>query len=180
MTEQKLIMTVEATVESCTTPKATRCFFKYTFCHGLNWSIAGGANDGVSQEARTDSNNICIWNYPINISFRADKPFGWPQVVFSVSGKNQFGNNVVVGFGAVHIPTSSGRFELDIPLFAPQHTSLMQKLVSKITGDSPEFIRLEYLGSGDSRDVSKTESQGSIKMTLNVLLGGTSNLDLVM
>lgn len=177
--EQKLIMTVEGQIKSCTTPKASTMYLKYGFYHGNGWSLAAGPSEGNTQNAKLDLNNEAIWNFPFTASFKAERPFGWPQIVVSVYGTNKFGNNVVVGYGCIHLPTFNGRHELEIPLFTPASTSLMQKLISKITGDSPTFSSpLSYLSGGDSREVAKTESQGFVRLTLNVLIGGAEGLDL--
>ena len=180
MAEQKLIMTVEGQVQCCTNPRASDLYFKFEYCHGPGWSIAAGPNTGTSQASKIDANNVCVWNFPINVAFKAERPHGWPQIVFSVFGKNVFGKDVVVGYGAVHIPTSQGRHVLEVPLFAPASSSIMQKLISLISGETPEFLNVNYIAEGESREVVKTESQGEIKLALNVLIGGTDTLDLIL
>ncbi|EAX83364.1 B9 protein [Trichomonas vaginalis G3] len=180
MAEQKLILTVEGQVECCTDPKANGLFFTYGFSHGPGWSIAVGAKEGTSQASSIDNNNMCIWNYPFNVAFKAERPFGWPQMVFAIYGKNAFGSTVVAGYGAIHLPTTQGLHKLEIPLFAPASTSLMQKLIAKITGQTTEFINLNFIAGGEARDLTRTESQGTLKMTLNVLIGGTQALDLIL
>lgn len=180
MAEQKLIVTVEGEIEYCTDPKANQLFFTFGYSHGPGWSIALGPKEGTSQAATIDNNNICTWNYPINVAFKAERPFGWPQMVFAIYGKNAFGSNVVAGYGAIHLPTTQGLHKLEIPLFAPASTSLMQKLIARLTGQTTEFINLNFIAGGESRDLTRTESQGILHVSLNVLIGGTQALDLVL
>lgn len=180
MAEQKLIVTVEGQVQRCIDPKASDLYFKFEYSHGNGWSIASGPNTGTSQASKLDPDNVCVWNFPLNVAFKAERPYGWPQIIFSVFGKNGFGKDVVVGYGAVHIPTTQGRHVIQVPLFAPASTSIMQKLISLFSGETPEFINVNFIGGGESREVAKTESQGTIELVLNVLIGGTETLDLII
>nr|XP_020040160.1 B9 domain-containing protein 1 isoform X4 [Castor canadensis] len=51
-------------------------------------------------------------------------------IVLSVYGPDVFGNDVVRGYGAVHVPFSPGRHKRTIPMFVPESTSKLQKFTS--------------------------------------------------
>lgn len=53
-------------------------------------------------------NKKMVWNYPVDLTYRSLNPFGWPQLVVSVTGPDFFGRSVVRGYGSVHVPTSPG------------------------------------------------------------------------
>ena len=56
-----------------------------------------------------------------------------PQIVISCYGPDAFGNDVVRGYGAVHVPITPGKHTLTVPMFVPVSTSKLQK-----------FTRLAY------------------------------------
>ena len=50
-----------------------------------------------------------VWNFPIDLTFKAHNAFGWPKLYFSVSGLDMWGKDIVQGYGFVHIPCGPGR-----------------------------------------------------------------------
>ena len=54
--------------------------------------------------------------------------FTGPQIVISCYGPDVFGNDVVRGYGAVHIPMTPGKHQLTVPMFVPISASKLQKL----------------------------------------------------
>ena len=179
MNEQNLILIIEGQIQNCDTPKATDIYCKFGYTYGSCWSLASGYSEGVTQLSKVNNANRCIWNYPLNVSFKAERPFGWPQIVIAVYGKNPIGVDMVVGYGVIHLPTNKGIHNVEIPLFSPSSASLMQKIIGLFTGSSPEFINLNFIAGGEAREVTKTESQGTLRLSFNVILGGLETLDLI-
>uniref|UniRef100_A0A8C5PT56 B9 domain-containing protein 1 n=1 Tax=Leptobrachium leishanense TaxID=445787 RepID=A0A8C5PT56_9ANUR len=66
---------------------------------------------------------------------RADRERGGPQIVISVYGPDIFGNDVVRGYGAVHLPFTSGRHKKNIPMFVPESSSHLQKFTRICTSN---------------------------------------------
>ena len=70
-----------------------------------------------------DGKQRLVWNFPLDITFRSTSPYGWPQLVVSVYGLDGLGNDVVRGYGAVHVPVSNAMqhpyVTLKIPVFVP-------------------------------------------------------------
>ncbi|XP_069917637.1 B9 domain-containing protein 1 isoform X4 [Oryctolagus cuniculus] len=91
-----------------------------------------GLEEGISQITckSQDVRQALVWNFPIDVTFKSTNPFGWPQMVLSVYGPDVFGNDVVRGYGAVHVPFSPGRYRKTIPMFVPESTSKLQKFTS--------------------------------------------------
>ncbi|CAJ0915141.1 unnamed protein product [Ranitomeya imitator] len=73
--------------------------------------VHGGVEEGISQIASKNRavTQSVVWNFPVEITFKSTNPFGWPQIVISVYGPDAFGNDVVRGYGAVHLPFTPGR-----------------------------------------------------------------------
>ena len=110
---------------------------------------------------------------PLDITFRSTSPFGWPQLVVSVYGLDSLGNDVVRGYGVIHIPLSSTvnvpYVTLKIPVFVPESASLMQKLAGFVMGRRPEFVDPRVVASGEGRDVTRVQSQGFVTVQLSVV-----------
>ncbi|XP_026987001.1 B9 domain-containing protein 1 isoform X9 [Sagmatias obliquidens] len=64
---------------------------------------------------------------PSTSPLRAPTP---TAIVLSVYGPDMFGNDVVRGYGAVHVPFSPGRHKKTIPMFVPESVSKLQKFTS--------------------------------------------------
>ena len=179
MTSPELVLSVQGQLLSCTADNATDLFSKFAYNTGPDWKIISGCDAGVSQTARTDLEHVCVWNYPIDAVFKSPRPFGWPQVIVSVYGVNLFGNETVVGYGAFHLPTSSGHTAFNVPLFS-RAPSTTEKFVSWFTGHMPEAISFNFIAGGDSREIIKTESHGFVRVSFDVVISGLKKLDLTV
>lgn len=86
-------------------------YCKYSYVYGIDWKQVGGVHEGLSarcERQRFGNAEITI-AMPIEATFTSTSPFGWPQIVLTCYGSDFFGNDVVCGYGAVHIPTVPGR-----------------------------------------------------------------------
>ena len=157
-------------IESAVFPEFDDIYCKFSFVYGDDWAVSAGLEEGISQTARktTDERQLSVWNFPIDITFRSTNPFGWPQIVISCYGLDIFGRDVVRGYGAVHLPISPGKHTQIIPMFVPESSSKMQKLVSWFLGRHPEFIDPKVVAHNEGRWVTRVRSQGHVKVVLNV------------
>ncbi|XP_070250311.1 B9 domain-containing protein 1 isoform X3 [Myotis yumanensis] len=126
------LLMVSGQVESAQFPEYDDLYCKYCFVYGHDWAPTAGLEEGISQitSKSQDVRQALVWNFPIDVTFKSTNPFGWPQVVLSVYGPDVFGNDVVRGYGAVHVPFSPGRHKRTIPMFVPESTSKLQKFTS--------------------------------------------------
>ncbi|KAM9748759.1 B9 domain-containing protein 1 isoform 3-T3 [Dama dama] len=154
---------------------------------------AQGLEEGISQitSKSQDARRALVWNFPIDVTFKSTNPYGWPQIVLSVYGPDVFGNDVVRGYGAVHVPLSPGRHKKTIPMFVPESTSKLQKF-TRTTAESPDLVPLptpkdgcrtlgwfmgrrpEYtdpkvVAQGEGREVTRVRSQGFVTLLFNVV-----------
>ena len=175
----QISVSISGQIVSCTVKNSSDIFCKYSIQAGHEWSIVSGIDDGVTQGARSDLENNAIWNYPIEVIYQSPKPCGWPQLIVAVYGENLFGNETVIGYGAVHIPMQPGHHELNVPLFSRVPSSFSQRFKSWFTGSMPETISFSFLAGGDSREIIKTESNGYITVSFDIILTGLNKLDIL-
>ena len=91
----------------------------------------------------------------------------------SVYGLDSLGNDIVRGYGAVHVPVTSAMnspyVTLKIPVFVPESASFVQKLAGWLMGRRPEFVDPRVVASGEGRDVTRVTSQGFVTVQLSVV-----------
>ncbi len=58
----------------------------------------------------TGPEQLLVWNYPLDLTYKSTNAFGWPQIVVSVYGLDAFGRDVIKGYGCIHLPTCAGRW----------------------------------------------------------------------
>nr|XP_033770671.1 B9 domain-containing protein 1 isoform X2 [Geotrypetes seraphini]XP_033770672.1 B9 domain-containing protein 1 isoform X2 [Geotrypetes seraphini] len=90
-------------------------------------------------------------------------------IVVSVYGPDVFGNDVVRGYGAVHVPFTPGRHRRTIPMFVPESSSKLQKFTSWFMGRRPEFTDPKLVAQGEGREVTRVRSQGFVTISFNVV-----------
>ncbi|XP_063790953.1 B9 domain-containing protein 1 isoform X1 [Pseudophryne corroboree] len=164
------LLNVTGQIESAEFPEFDDLYCKYCFVYGHDWAPTSGVEEGISQIASRNRSikKSVVWNFPIEITFKSTNPFGWPQIVVSVYGPDVFGNDVVRGYGAVHLPFTPGRHKKTIPMFVPESSSRLQKFTSWLTGRRPEFTDPKVVAQGDGREVTRVRSQGFLTLSFNV------------
>lgn len=88
----------------------------------------------------------------------------------SVYGFDFFGNDVVRGYGATHIPPIAGMHRKRVPMFVPQSSSLVHQITSWFTGRKPEFIDPKVVAQSEGREVIRVSSNGYLNVVFNVVL----------
>lgn len=152
-------------------------YCKYSFNYGLDWSTSHGLEHGISQIAQKgtgDQNDVFVWNYPIEATFRSTNVHGWPQIVLSVYGINAIGKDVIRGYGCVHMPISPGRHVRYVRLYTPMSSSKCQQLQAWLTANPPEFFDAKFTAQTRGREVTRVNSKGMAKLVVNV---STRNLE---
>nr|XP_033770669.1 B9 domain-containing protein 1 isoform X1 [Geotrypetes seraphini] len=127
------LLMVNGQIESANFPEFDELYCKYCFVYGQDWAPTAGLEEGISQITSKNPGiqQTMVWNFPLDISFKSTNPYGWPQIVVSVYGPDVFGNDVVRGYGAVHVPFTPGRHRRTIPMFVPESSSKLQKFTRK-------------------------------------------------
>ncbi|KAJ3601393.1 hypothetical protein NHX12_032362, partial [Muraenolepis orangiensis] len=131
-------------------PEYDDLYCKYCFVYGHDWAPTSGLEEGISQitsKSRLSPHRL-IWNFPLEITFKSTNPSGWPQIVVSVYGPDTFGNDVVRGYGATHVPFSPGHW---------------------LMGRRPEYTDPKVVAQGEGREVTRVRSQGLVTISFNIV-----------
>ncbi|XP_055934763.1 B9 domain-containing protein 1-like [Argiope bruennichi] len=174
--ENSFLLMVTGQIESAEFPEIDDIYCKHCFVYGSDWMVTEGIEEGISQISKKseDETGQFTFNFPLDISFKSTNPFGWPQLVVSMYGIDFFGNDIVRGYGSVHVPISAGRHKRRIAMFVPESSSMLQKFTSWLIGRRPEFIDPRVVAQGEGRDVTKVRSQGYVTVLFNVI---TKNIE---
>ena len=158
-------------------------YCRYTFSHGEDWLVARGVEEGITQMSTVGASGneastaLAVWNFPVDVTFRATGVYGWPQIVLSVYGTDAFGrSDMIVGYGAAHLPMAPGRHEIYIRTFRPLASSLFGRFQSWAMGARPEFRDSQFPSKGEGRDVTRVQSYGCTKVVVDVTLQGMEEL----
>ncbi|XP_075998875.1 B9 domain-containing protein 1 [Genypterus blacodes] len=165
------LLTVNGQIEGANFPQFDELYCKYCFVYGHDWAPTSGLEEGISQitcKGKPSSHKL-IWNFPLEITFKSTNPSGWPQIVVSVYGPDTFGNDVVRGYGATHIPFTPGQHTRTIPMFVPESTSRLQKFTSWLLGRRPEYTDAKVVAQGEGREVTRVCSQGFVSLSFNIV-----------
>ncbi|KAI9334511.1 B9 domain-containing protein 1 [Zopfochytrium polystomum] len=186
MSSSSFSLVVVGQLESALFPDHDSLYCKFSFVYGPDWMVVSGLEDGLTQIAKAPTfatfsqsmystgtfSRTCVWNFPVDVVFKTTNPFGWPQMIVCVYGLDEFGRDVVRGYGSVRLPLQSGRHTLYVPTFVPIATSPLNGLLSWLTGRLPEFLDSRFVSHNKGREVTRVRSQGTIKIQLSVATKG--------
>ncbi|KAI8915537.1 B9 domain-containing protein [Gorgonomyces haynaldii] len=148
-------------IESAYLPEYDNLYCKFGFEYGPDWT---GIEEGISQFAKQYEQTTwatsgpvkpCVWNFPFDVSFKSTNFYGWPQLVVTVYGLDQFGRDVVRGYGSFRLPTKQGTFTEYVPVFVPVATSPFNQLYGWLLGRLPEFIDSKFPAKHTGREITR-------------------------
>ena len=150
-------------------------YCKYNFSYGQDWEIIHGTNSGITQVARMQNiflhgmNDLSlVFNFPIEISFKATSAYGWPRISVQLYSTDFIGRDIIRGYGCLLCPLSSGHYTKNIYIYRPVSSSPWRRFLHWITGTPPEFIDDNFVAQDKSRHLVTVASDGIVKITLNV------------
>ena len=150
-------------------------YCRYAFVSGPDWVVVNGLETGLSQSAVLNPsrpNQNLIWNFPLDISFKATNPFGWPCLAVSIYGVDFLGRDVVRGYGSVMVPITPGEHTLSLQCYAPMASSWFNQWTAWIWGNPPEFYDPRIVAMPEGREVTRVQSTGTVNFKLNVTTRG--------
>lgn len=139
----------------------------------MDWEKEEGCDSGQSQySCRGEGNyDYMVWNMPFELSYRSLNPYGWPQLVITCYSTNFFGSELIKGYGVVHVPTQPGRHERTVHIFSPITSSVIGNFLGILKGQKAELKNApKVIASGDGREITRTKSEGTIKIVFQVTL----------
>ncbi|KAJ0000815.1 hypothetical protein NQD34_005835 [Periophthalmus magnuspinnatus] len=164
------LLTVNGQIEAGNFPEYDNLYCKYCYVYGNDWTPTFGLEEGITQiTCKGSQSNKLIWNFPLETTFKSTSPSGWPQLVVSVYGPDVFGNDVVRGYGATHIPITPGQHSRTIPMFVPEPTWRLQKFTSWLLGRRPEYTDPKVVAQGEGRGVTRVRSQGFVTVSFHIM-----------
>uniref|UniRef100_A0A915JL71 B9 domain-containing protein 1 n=1 Tax=Romanomermis culicivorax TaxID=13658 RepID=A0A915JL71_ROMCU len=177
---QNFIYLANGQIENAEFPHLQTLYLKYLFVTGADWSIISGIEEGITQVCRTNEvsnhkNNFVI-NFPFEIGFKSTNPFGWPQIVLCCYGSDFFGNDVIRGYGACHIPISAGSHKTRIPMFVPDSSSIVQRFLGWLLSRRPELINPSSIAKAENREAMHMKTQGFVDVVWNIVTKDTKKL----
>mmetsp|Transcript_9595 Transcript_9595/g.8579 ORF Transcript_9595/g.8579 Transcript_9595/m.8579 type:complete len:189 (-) Transcript_9595:12-578(-) len=174
MNKQQLVVNCLGYIESGEFGDLNDLYCRYNFHIGPDWTIIGGIDSGISQTSvkRFYHNSDIIWNFPIDISFKSTNIFGWPRLVISVYGLDYFGRDVIRGYGSALIPLVNGSHAIDVEMYSPIASSLLNQVFSWVFGNPPEFFDSKIVALSEGREVTRVQYAGRIRIKLNIKTKG--------
>ncbi|CAG9827415.1 unnamed protein product [Diabrotica balteata] len=94
-------------------------FFKYFWTVGNNWKLIAGKKEGQTQVSWSQFDNICRWDFPIDVHLVTTGIKGWPKIYIEVYHFDWLGRAHIFGYGTVTVPTSPGSYTLDCYTWRP-------------------------------------------------------------
>lgn len=90
----------------------------------------------------------------------------------SVYGIDSVGNDVIRGYGWLHLPTQPGWHRLSIRLFSPQSSTLLDRILNWfVESRRPEFVDSRMVAGDEGRHLVtvQNEPESVVNLTLNIL-----------
>ncbi|TKR81685.1 hypothetical protein L596_015517 [Steinernema carpocapsae] len=170
-TSSSFLLMITGQIETADFPAVNSIYCKYSYVFGPDWSQIGGVHEAISStcEKGEISHRITL-SLPIEATFSSTSPHRWPQIVLSCYGPDFFNNDVIRGYGAVHLPTTPGTHERKVPMFVPEASTKIQEFLGYLTGKRPEFVDPKIVGTHEGREATRVRTQGLIKITFNAII----------
>ena len=136
----------------------------YEFVSGEKWAKEDGIIKGSTQYSCKGEGIYNYYSYGLNfeISYRSTDPFGWPQLVLNCFTVDSNGNQIVKGYGCVHVPTSTGRHKRKVHIFRPtENSNLVGKFFgynSKSDDKNDDKTDPKVISSGQEREISRANT----------------------
>ena len=145
---------------------------KYEFVYGKDWEKEDGyIHDETQFSCKGDGTyNYYSFNNQFEISFRSTNPFGWPQLYLACCSIDNDGNELVEGYGCVHVPTNTGRHERKVHIFSPlKESSWLDILINNNKKKRNEVVSApDVICSGEGREISRVRCDGWIKVIFQI------------
>jgi hypothetical protein len=143
---------------------APKIFLRYSVKIGDNFTLLKGKSDGETFLSCRHGDFIPL-EHPIDLHYIAKAIRGWPKMLIEVWQEDNDGRNTIAGYGLLTFPVASGEFKLDINCWRPKGG-----FVEKLLGTYPELQYKDIMMCSKSRYGLQTESTGTIKLEVSMIL----------
>ena len=159
----------------------------YEFVSGEKWAKEDGIIKGSTQYSCKGEGIYNYYSYGLNfeISYRSTDPFGWPQLVLNCFTVDSKGNQIVKGYGCVHVPTSTGRHKRKVHIFRPtENSNLFGKFFGYNSSNSDDKnddkTDPKVISSGQEREISRANCEGFVNVVFQVVFRDVDKFGLII
>ena len=159
----------------------------YEFVSGEKWDKEDGLIKGSTQYSCKGEGIHNYYSYGSNfeISYRSTDPFGWPQLVLNCFTIDSNGNEIVKGYGCVHVPTSTGRHKRKIHIFrATENSNFWEKFFgcnfNNGNDKNDDKTDPKVISSGQEREISRANCEGYINVVFQVVFRDVDKFGLII
>lgn len=160
---------------------------KYEFVSGEAWEKEDGTIKGDTQYSCKGEGLYNYYSYGqhFEISYRSINPFGWPQLVLNCFTIDSDGNEIIKGYGCVHIPTSIGRHVRKIHIFkSTENSNFFDKFFGNhiCSGNEKinEVTNPKVISSGQEREISRASCEGFVNVVFQVVFRDVEKFGLII
>ena len=159
---------------------------RYEFVSGEAWEKEDGSMNGETQYSCKGEGLYNYYSYGqhFEISYRSINPFGWPQLVLNCFTIDSDGNEIVKGYGCVHVPTSTGRHMRKIHIFkSTENSSFWDKFFGVHVSEDDknnEVTNPKVISSGQEREISRATCEGFINIVFQVVFRDMEKFGLII
>ena len=159
----------------------------YEFVSGEKWAKEDGLIKGSTQYSCKGEGIHNYYSYGSNfeISYRSTDPFGWPQLVLNCFTIDSNGNEIIKGYGCVHVPTSTGRHKRKIHIFrATENSNFWEKFFgcnfNNGNDKNDDKTEPKVISSGQEREISRANCEGYINVIFQVVFRDVDKFGLII
>ena len=159
---------------------------KYEFVSGETWQKEDGLVKGNTQYSCKGEGLYNYYSYGQNfeISYRSINAFGWPQLVLNCFTIDSDGNEIVKGYGCVHVPTSTGRHVRKVHIFkSTENSSFWDKFFGNhlsLGEKNNEVTNPKVISSGQEREISRASCEGFVNIVFQVVFRDVEKFGLII
>ena len=160
-------------------------FARFSLNAGPCWRLLEGLSQGQTQltnrcqiwRDEDNDNDINLeprfrhpWSHPIDVHYATKGLQGWPRMELQVWGVDWLGKCNICAYGFLAIPLRPGYHELECYTWRPVG-DLRRRLIDYVTGQRLQLLDpADIVGAGANRHVIQTESMGTVKVRLTIVL----------
>ncbi len=108
-----------------------------------------------------------MWDHPFDLHYACRSIRGWPKILVEVWGIKD-GRDSLAGYGVATLPCHQGEYEIKVPCWRPIDPN--NEAQGSLLGIYPELEMKDLLLSGLDRFGLETESTGTVKVAVGVML----------
>lgn len=139
---------------------------KFTIEWGKCWSFLEGEYNGQTQFSCINESNRSVWNHPIDIHLASANVKGWPRIFIQINSLDQYGDDVISGYGFTHLPTTVGRHNINIPCWRPKASTNGKELQNHFFGELIDHGSMDFSDELQSRHKLTTIASGQVHLQL--------------